>query len=171
MLFSLVFSNMPLKSCALKAADHLIRAFSSVPAHSKAFQSYTNYDNGVLTNREGKMNSQASWRDAKARGKKLEKKTLSGILFSKVKEDFCSLWSGSQKTGLKEKPLSKRFCHSSPATICLCTVESSWAHRHEDTNFLSAHSQISKASAKFRLSFIKRHYLALQFHGQGNSAK
>lgn len=141
---SLCYSQARLWSpeCALKAAEHLVRAFSSVSAHSKAFLSYTDDDSEVSANREGRMSSQTSWTDAKARGKKLEKKPLSEILFSEVKEDFCSLWSGSQKIGLMEKPPRKRFFHSSPASICLCTVEFSWVHRHEDTNFI--HTQSNK---------------------------
>lgn len=126
--------------CALKATDHLVRTFSSVSAHSKAFLSYRNKDSEVLNNREGRMSSQASWTDAKARGKKLEKKLVSGILFSEVKGDFCSLWSGSQKFELKEKNPRKKFFHSSPPSTCLFTVESSWVHRQEDTNFIYTQS-------------------------------
>lgn len=141
MLFSLVFSNTPLKLTVWsKGHRSLGQGFISVSAHSKAFLSYTNDDSEILTNRESRISSQASWTDAKAKGKKLENKPLSGILFSEVKEEFCSLWSGSQKIELKEKSPKKKFFCSSPASICLHIVESSWVHRHEDTNFIYTQS-------------------------------
>lgn len=152
--------------CALKAADHLVRAFSSVSAHSKALLSYTDDDSEVSANREGRMHSKASWTDAKTRGKKLENKPLSGILFSEVKEDFCSPVQSLKRLDLWKNPQERGF--STPLLQVFVSAQQNFLEfTGMRTPTLSTHSQISKASfCKIPpLLFIKRHYLAFQFHG------
>lgn len=160
---------------ALKATDHLLRAFNSELAHSKALLPCTSDDSVPLIQGEGRISSEASWTDAKTRRKKLEKKLLSGILHSEVRQNFCSLWLGSQRIRTKEKPQRKMFFHSSPGSTYFCTVESHWVQSQlqmdEGTNLI--YTQPNKqgfCKIPLCLSAIKRHYLAFQFDGQGNRA-
>lgn len=132
--------------CALKAADHLVRAFSSVSAHSKAFLSYTNYDSCGLNSQRrqneftGKLNRCKDQRE-KA-GKETTKWNL--ILWSQGRF-LLSLIRVSKDWNQRKTPKEEAF----PLLPSKYLSLHSSLLEFTGTRTLSTHSQISKASAKF----------------------
>lgn len=154
--------------CALKAADHLVRAFSSVSAHSKAFLSYTNYDSCGLNSQRRQNEFTGKLNRCKGQKEKAGKETTKWNLILWSQGRFLLSLIRVSKDWIKEKPPRKRFFHFSPASICLCTVESSWVHRHEDTNFIYTQSnKQSFCKIPLCLSFIKRHLFSISISWTG----